>query len=199
MNKIKTIFFLLILADFARSQKDTLLDSPLRWIDKKVPAYQSVTIDGKHIDSNYFKGKITIICFFGFNCAPCRQELSLLSDLDKNISKEKCQILMLGDASEKDLNDLRSRNSKTSGKWKRKLGIDTLTFDLVSDCPNIRVSLLMRACKGAAINTFKVYANPTTFFVNQEGIVKKVFVGFSIPRNKKDDEYFYSTLKELEK
>lgn len=105
---------------------------------------------------------------------------------------------MLGDASEKDLNDLRSRNSKTSGKWKRKLGIDTLTIDLVSDCPNNRVSFLMRTCKGAAFNTFKVYANPTTFFVNKEGIVKKVFVGFSIPRNKKDDDYFYSTLRELE-
>ena len=198
MNRLTIIYFLVLTNVFGQAQKDTLLYSPLRWLDKKIPAYQSVAIDGKLIDSNYFKGKTTIICFFGFNCGPCRQELSLLSELDKNISKEKFQILMLGDASEKDLNDLRSRNSKTSGKWKRKLGIDTLTFDIVSDCPNIRVSFLMRTCKGAAFNTFKVYAIPTTFFVNKEGIVKKVFVRFSIPRNKKDDDYFYSTLRELE-
>jgi peroxiredoxin len=192
------IYFLLGYIACARSQSDTITEHSLQWVGKKVPPYQSTTIDGKRIDSTYFKNRITILCFFSFNCSPCRHELSLLSELGKTLPKEKYQILLLGDATEKDLRDLRAYHARTSGKWKRRLGIDTLAFDIVSDCPDNPVRAIMRSCRGATVATFKVYGNPTTFFINQQGIIKKVSIGFAVPRSKRDDDYFYSLLKEAE-
>lgn len=56
--------FLFILASLAsKSQSDTIAAHTLKLIGKKVPAYQSTTIDGKLIDSSYFVGKITILSF----------------------------------------------------------------------------------------------------------------------------------------
>jgi peroxiredoxin len=187
----------LVLTLCSISQSDTLMAQTLKLIGKKVPAYQSTTIDGKQIDSSYFLGKVTILSFFGFGCAPCNQELSLLCEMSKTLPKENYQILLLGDATEKDLRDLRAYRSKDYGKMKRKLGIDTLAFDIVADCPENPVRLIMRSCKGST-ETFHVCAFPTTFFINKKGIIKEICMGFALPRNKEFDAYFYSKLKEAE-
>lgn len=188
----------LFVAIASKSQSDTIMQYTLKLIGKKVPAYQSTTIDGKTIDSSYFKGKITILSFFGFGCAPCNQELSLLCEMSKTLPRENYQILLLGDATEKDLRDLRAYRSKDYGKMKRKLGIDTLAFDIVADCPENPVRIIMRSCKGSK-ETFQVSALPTTFFINKEGVIKDICMGFSLPRNKEFDAYFYSKLLMAEK
>lgn len=190
-------FAFVLLALGSKSQSDTLMEYTMSLIGKKLPAYQSKTIDGKTIDSSYFKGKITILSFYGFGCAPCNQELSLLCELSKTLPKENYQILLLGDATEKDLRDLRAYRSKDSGKMKRKLGIDTLAFDIVADCPENPVRIIMRNCKGSK-ESFRVSALPTAFFINKEGIIKEICMGFALPRNKEFDAYFYSKLKQAE-
>lgn len=197
---MKTSFWVvlfLFVAIASKSQSDTLMDYTRKLIGKKVPAYQSTTIDGKIIDSSYFKGKITILSFFGFGCAPCNQELSLLCEMSKTLPRENYQILLLGDATEKDLRDLRAYRSKDYGKMKRKLGIDTLAFDIVADCPENPVRFIARSCKGST-DTFRVCAFPTTFFINKDGVIKDICMGFALPRNKEFDAYFYSKLKEVE-
>jgi peroxiredoxin len=191
------IFLFLFVSLGAKSQDDTLLTGCLQLIDKKVPDLQKTTIDGKRIDSAYFKGKITILTFFGFGCGPCYQELTLLDELSKTLDKEKYQILLLGDAGENDLRDFRSHESKHFAKRKRKLGIDTLAFDIVADCPENPVRLMHKSCKGST-EIFKAYAFPTTYFINREGIIKQVCLGFSLPRSKNSDEYFLSKLRDSE-
>ncbi len=192
------VFLFLLSTHASKSQSDTIMAHTLKLIGKKVPTYQSTTIDGKQIDSSYFIGKVTILSFFGFGCSPCNQELSLLCEMSKTLPKENYQILLLGDATEKDLRDLRAYRSKDFGKMKRKLGIDTLDFDIVADCPENPVRLIMRSCKGST-ETFHVCAFPTTFFINKEGIIKDICMGFALPRNKIFDDYFYSKLKEAER
>lgn len=197
MNRLTQIFFFIFITISVKSQSDTLTERIQQLVNKKVPPYQNTTIDGKHIDSTYFLGKITILSFFSFGCGPCYQELSILNEISKRYPKEKYQILLLGDAAEKDLRDLRAYHSKRYRKFKRKLGIDTLAFDIIADCPENPVRFIPRSCKGSS-ETFKVYGYPTAFFINSEGVIKQFCMGYSIPRNKIFDDYFYSKLAEAE-
>ena len=177
---------------------ETLVKRSRELINQNVFFFEHTTIDGLKIDSNYFKGKVTILSFFAFGCGPCYTELGLLNEISKTYSKDKYQILFLGDATEKDLRDLRAYNSKRNRKLKRKLGVDTLAFDIIADCPENPVRFIARSCKGSS-EIFRVFAFPTTFFINPEGIIKEICMGFAMPRNKEFDDYFYSKLKEAEK
>lgn len=192
------IIIFLIISNVVKAQLDTLDYPCLKLINKKIPLYKNTTIDGMAIDSNYFKGKVTLLTFFGFGCGPCFSELRILDEISKTYPKDKYHILFLGDATEKDLRDLRSYHSKSYGKTKRRLGVDTLAFDIIADCPENPVRFIARSCKGST-ETFKVTSFPCTFFINQEGIIKEVCIGFSMKKNKIFDDYFYAKLKEAEK
>lgn len=198
MKRLAQLLLFLFTTIHVESQTDTLMARTMRLIGKKVPDYQNITIDGKKIDSAYFMGKVTILSFFGFGCGPCYQELSLLNEISRTYSKEKYQILFLADVRAEDLRDFRAYRSKRFRKMKRKLGVDTLAFDIIADCPENRVRLLNRSCKGST-ETFKVCAFPSTFFINREGIIKDICMGFAMPRNKEFDDYFYAKLREAEK
>jgi hypothetical protein len=112
----------------------------------------------------------------------------------KEYPRDKYQVLMIGDAADKDLRDLRAYKSNHYRKLKRKWGIDTLAFDMVADCPENPVKFFSKSCRGST-PVFKVYTFPTTFFINKEGIVKEICHGFAMPRNKESDEYFYAKLR----
>lgn len=197
MKPVLRILVFLFISATAKSQIDTAVYPCLRLVNTKVPLYQSTTIDGKSIDSNYFKGKVTLLTFFGFGCGPCYSELRILDEISKTYPKDKYQILFLGDATDKDLRDLRSYHSKSYGKMKGRVGVDTLAFDMVADCPENPVRFIARSCKGST-GIFKVTAFPTTFFINSEGIIKEVCIGFSMKKDKVFDEYFYEKLKAAE-
>lgn len=201
MKKIPQIVFYLVLVFSVKAQRDTLVkadrdtifDACDRLVNKKVPVYTAVTIDGKKIDSAYFNNKVTVLTFFGFNCWPCLYELDILDEIVKEYPKDKYQVLLIGDGSDKDLRDLRAYHSKHYRKLKRKMGIDTLAFDMVADCPENPVKLFGKSCPGST-PVFKVVGFPTTFFINREGIIKEICHGFAVPRNKESDEYFLSKL-----
>lgn len=196
MKKQKLILFLLLFYHLVHSQNPNFFDSTLLWQHKKIPDFQASTIDGKMIDSNYFKRKITILCFYSFNCGPCRYELRLLASLAKRLDKNKYQILMIADASEEDLRDLRKTQSKANKRWKKKMGIDTLAMDIVTECPKNKAKFIMAACSGSISSLFFVKGTPTTFLIDPKNIVKHIIIGF--PLKKVEDTYFDTYIKELE-
>ncbi|PBQ33097.1 hypothetical protein CNR22_15355 [Sphingobacteriaceae bacterium] len=198
---MKKLFFfsLLTLCGVSmRSQNDSLFKGSRVMINRAVSFFEHTTIDRRKIDSNYFKGKITILSFFGFGCGPCYTELSLLNEISKTYPKDNYQILLIGSGNEKDLRDLRAYNSKREGKRKTKLGLDTLAFDIIADCPGNSIKTLFRACNGSK-ESFHVDGVPTSFFINREGIIKEVCIGFSVPRTTGSDHYFLDKMKEAEK
>lgn len=189
---------LFILCNSYQAQEDTTTYPAYKLINQKVPVLNKKSIDGIVIDSNYFKNKITILTFFGFGCGPCYSELRLLDEIRKKYPREKYQILLIGDSSENDLMDLRSKQSKKNRKIKRKLGLDSLAFDMVADCPDHPVKPFSKSCKGST-DTFYVTALPSTFFINENAVIKSFCHGFSMGRDKIWDDYFYSKLQEAEK
>lgn len=193
----RSFFFYLFLATFAyiAAQNDSVVERPLQMIGKKVPVWEKVTVDGKQIDSNYFKGKVTVLNFFSFGCAPCLKELRILDEISRTISKDDCQILLVGDADEKAVRDLRAYKSRNFGKYKRKMGIDTLAFDMIADCPGSPLRFIHRGCMESP-EQFMVNGTPTTFFINREGTIKKVCIGFPMRSDESSDAYFYALLKE---
>ncbi len=198
MKKILQISLFVTLAFSVNAQSDTLYDASLKLLNKKVPTYTTVTIDGKKVDSTYFLGKVTILTFFSFNCGPCLYELDILDEIVKKYPREEYQVLMIGGAADKDMRDLRAYRSNRYGKLKRKWGIDTLAFDMVADCPKNPVKFFSKSCRGST-PIFGVHSFPRTFFINKEGIIKEICFGFAIPRDKEFDEYFYAKLREAEK
>jgi cytochrome c biogenesis protein CcmG/thiol:disulfide interchange protein DsbE len=45
---------------------------------RQVPAFDVVTLDGKHIDANQLRGKTYVVNFFNSWCIPCQQEAPAL-------------------------------------------------------------------------------------------------------------------------
>ena len=77
------------------------------------------------------------------------------------------------------------------------MGIDSLAYDLVADCPDNPVKLIHRGCAGSG-QIFKVTATPTTFFINRGSVISDVCIGFSMRRDSIWDAYFYSKIKNAE-
>jgi thiol-disulfide isomerase/thioredoxin len=44
----------------------------------RLPSFELVTVDGKHLSNSMFKGKLTLIDFFGVSCGTCIEEIPAL-------------------------------------------------------------------------------------------------------------------------
>ncbi len=63
---------LALCAPFAQAKNDLTLGAP-------APTITLNTLDGRHIDTQRLRGKVVILTFWATWCAPCREELPLLS------------------------------------------------------------------------------------------------------------------------
>jgi|SRR5579885_1234769 len=66
------LIFALTIAPCARAKNDLVIGAP-------APAITLTTLDGRHIDTRDLRGKVVILTFWATWCAPCREELPLLS------------------------------------------------------------------------------------------------------------------------
>jgi thiol-disulfide isomerase/thioredoxin len=71
-------------------------------IGAQLPDFTATTMDGKTIDKNYFKGKVTLINFWMKTCAPCISEIPGLSRLKDHFGTEKVNFLAIGRTNEEE-------------------------------------------------------------------------------------------------
>lgn len=70
-------------------------------VGAKLPAFEVKTMDGKLIDEQYFKDKLTIINFWFIGCEPCIAEIPGLDKLVATYGKDKINYLAIGRDAEK--------------------------------------------------------------------------------------------------
>ena len=117
----------------------------------KAPLTSFQTLDGESYEAATLEGKILVINFWGISCAPCIAEMPALNKLVKEY-KDK-DVLFLGFSGDK-------AASLTTTFFEKH----PFAFKIIAD---------------AKILITPFYANslPTTYIVDQQGIIRKAWIG----------------------
>lgn len=111
------------------------------------------SIDGKKINSNYFKGKITFINFWFAACPPCISEIPQLNNLQKKYKNTNVNFLAIGREPEMYIRDFRIKHN-----WH---------FDHIAD------AIDLAGIDGA----LPVFGYPYSMLVDENRVVLKIFLG----------------------
>ena len=121
--------------------------------EKSPPPSQMQTIEEFTQDKlNEYRGKIVVLNFWAIWCAPCRAELPDLQAVHQEYQDQGVVIVGVNV----------SESSEDIIAFAQKLGV---TFPMLRDSQH------------SGMNSFGVQVLPTTFFLNQEGQVKRRWVG----------------------
>jgi peroxiredoxin len=125
-------------------------------INTPAPAFELTDIHGKKYNLAELSGKIVVLNFWFIECKPCVQEIPDLNDLVKTYEKEGVLFIALG------LND--------AAKITAFLKKTPFDYQMVSNASDIA-------------KQFGVDGFPTSYVIDQKGIIKYVSLGVS-PQNK---------------
>ncbi|PMC38625.1 thiol:disulfide interchange protein [Bacillus sp. UMB0899] len=118
------------------------------------PDFELETLSGESMSLSSLKGKKVIINFWATWCPPCRSEMP---DMQKIQNEYNGDVVVLA------VNLTSSENSvETVDSFVKELG---LTFPVLLDE------------KGKINNQFEVLSYPTSYFVDENGVIQTKFVG----------------------
>lgn len=134
------------------------------------PAFSLADLEGKTISSTTLKGQVLLINFWATWCAPCRQEMPALDSLHKEFKGKG--LTVIGISIDSDLSPIKEfiAGAKTS-------------FQILHD-PEMKCH-----------DTYKVFAYPTTFLVDRQGIIQKYWLG---PQEWNSEEFKQTLQKYLQ-
>jgi thiol-disulfide isomerase/thioredoxin len=120
----------------------------LQWIDKIVPDFTFIDINGKKWDQNSIKGKPVIFHFWFISCGPCREEFSFLNEMMKKYPDVLWFAISFDDS------------------------IIVKKF-----VKNHKINLITVSNQKEWIKQFKIETYPRTFIINKESKIKDVLYG----------------------
>jgi peroxiredoxin len=139
---------LAFLTSAAAGQHDTDL---LRALDlggyqrgERPPEFRGRTVDGQHMSLAGLRGKVVLVTFWATWCSPCRQEMSLLERLHRELAREGLAVV-----------GVNAREDR-SAIVEYANGLE-LTFPLLVDR------------KGEIQSSYGVIGLPTTFLIARDG------------------------------
>src|SRR4051812_4470251 len=116
-------------------------------------AFQLTDLDGKPIRLDELRGKVVWLNFFASWCPPCEQETPILRTLSNRYRDQGVEIVGVS-VQETSPSDLAAYRSRYQLPY-------TIGFD----------------GRGDALRTYKVFALPTQFFIDQDGVIVQVVNG----------------------
>ncbi len=119
---------------------------------KKAPLAAFKTLDGKQYDKVSLAGRIIVVNFWFMSCAPCVAEIPALNKLVEEY-KEK-NVLFLGFSTD--------RTDRLKPAFFEKNPFD---FEIVAESRSLASS-------------FQVMGFPTTYIIDQQGIIRQAWMGF---------------------
>ena len=118
------------------------------------PDFSLSTPDGNPVTLSEFTGQVVVVNFWASWCPPCRKEMpALQSVFTENASK---QVVILG---------VNATNEDTPSNAVDFASQNGVTFPILLDAD------------GSLARTYLVNALPTTFFIDRNGIIRKVIYG----------------------
>ena len=118
-------------------------------IGKRAPDFTLPTLDGKQLSLSQFRGKKVMVNFWQSSCSACRTEVPYIQSVYNRWSRDNLVILAVS---------VGERTAFVQSFVDRQ----GLTFPVLLD-PDEAVS-----------KTYQVPSYPTTFFINADGIIKKM-------------------------
>jgi peroxiredoxin len=119
-----------------------------------VPDFELVTIDGETVRLTDLRGRVVLINFWASWCPPCRSEMPAMQQTHVEYGPEDFVILAV--------NNLRQDDLADAERFVIEKG---LTFPILLDTDG-QVSAL-----------YQVHSLPTSFFVDQDGIIREIVIG----------------------
>ena len=145
--KLLTIFIYLITISSGFAGKKPDIKNLI--LTKNLKAYENVIfkdVNQKDVNLNDYKGKLTILNFWATWCAPCKEEMPSLDNLQANIDLNNLKIFPI---------NIGQESLKKSESFFKDLNIKNL--DIYFDSP---ITLAKK---------FSLRGVPTTIFFNKEG------------------------------
>jgi thiol-disulfide isomerase/thioredoxin len=125
------------------------------------PAFTLKDTDGKTVELGAYKGKIVFVDFWAHWCAPCKKELPVLDKLAKSYASKGVVFLAINVDSDKK---------------------DALAFLAAAGIAHLSVLL---DPKGSVAEKYAPSAMPSSFVIDQEGVVRFVNAGYVAGDEKK--------------
>ncbi|MAT43714.1 MAG: cytochrome C biogenesis protein [Anaerolineaceae bacterium] len=133
-------------------------------IGKPAPDFILKTINGKEVKLSNFVGKAVLINIWASWCPPCRYEMPAIQKAYEKYEKDKLIVLGINFTAQDNIKDVESFVKEFS-----------LTFPILLDETG-EVSSKLYGMRGL----------PTSYFINQDGILKRIQVGAMQPEELED-------------
>jgi thiol-disulfide isomerase/thioredoxin len=144
-----------------RAEDDPLRQRALRYISdpelaraRMAPAFAITTTDGQRISLDELKGKAVLIDFWATWCAPCREALPHMKEIEKKFHDQPLVILSVS------LDD-------NEQKWKEFVAKNGMTWSQYRD----------GGFTGPIAQLFAVRAIPQTFTIDRDGVLQDQHIG----------------------
>lgn len=144
------------------------------WLNKEFPLKDFVDLNNRPLKKNDLKGKILIINCWSISCGPCVKEMPYLNTLRDSLNTDKYAFLGITFDNEESI-----KRFFKSEKLKKYLNTQNPSFNFTI-IPNQNVLLS---------NILGLKSYPTTFIVNQQGIIKEIIEGLKLDEHQNPKVY----------
>ncbi len=118
------------------------------------PDFTLQTLDGEMMSLSDTRGQVVVVNIWATWCGPCRAEMPAIQNL--HIAESQRGLVIMA------VNSTVQDNTATVRSFATELG---LTFPILFDTD------------GAVTHSYRVQALPTTFVVDRQGVIRKIFYG----------------------
>jgi peroxiredoxin len=148
---------------------------------KKMPNIKGKTIQGDIISPAFFKDKITLINFMYIGCPPCMKEIGILNHIHKHYKNTSFQILCIAANTSQQVLDFNTNDTTEYSRLRKRNKIDSIEYPILPECLT-QISILKSGhlpseCTVVS-KAFNVSGYPTSFLVDEKGIIRKVYEGY---------------------
>ena len=167
-------------------------------LGRLVPNFEGIANNGKAINSEYFKGKVTLINFMYIGCPPCMQELPMLLQLYKRLDSSRSQILCIAPHTKEQIEAFNSNKPSIYSVVRNYFGADSIPYAILPECPLAKRKKNPRTMAPECdliSSKFKVDGYPMSFLVDGNLRIVKVYEGFATGR---DSLYISQITKDIE-
>jgi peroxiredoxin len=151
--------------------------------NKKMPAVNGKTISGITIDSAFFSDKVTLITFMYIGCPPCMKEIPIMNKLNALYKDKPFNLLCISPHIEQHLKDFNADNSTNYSIVRKHAKVDSITYNILPECNTVEI-IRKEDHIGPECNSisklFNITSYPTSFLVDKNGVIKKVWEGFEV-------------------
>lgn len=123
------------------------------------PDFQLQDINGFHYTLSDLQGRVVVLNFWASWCTPCKAEMPAFQEVANEYNISEVIIIGLNVTDQDDINNVL-----------KFLDEKKISFPVLLDQA------------GNVSNTYNVYSMPTTFFIDADGIIRKVMIGGPISR-----------------